>query len=57
MLCFLQRQVLRWRERLSARRSLAKVDSRLLAEVGLSRIAITAVLAGAAVPITRQMLD
>lgn len=57
MLFWLQRQVRRWRARIGERRALAGADGRLLSEVGLSRIAITAVLAGAAIPMSRQIFD
>lgn len=53
MLCWMRRQIGRLRQR----RGLAKLDNHFLAEIGLSRVAITAVLAGAAVPLSRQMFD
>jgi len=57
MLCWLQSHVDRWRERLGARQALALMDGHLLADLGLTRPAVTAVLAGASVPMERRPFD
>ncbi len=57
MLGWLTERFAAWQVRIGQRRALALLDSRTLADVGLSRAAVTAALAGNGMLVARRGFD